>query len=731
MEALLSDCIIKDSPIAVAILDSSLRLIGHSDKWLEEFKFTDDSLSGLPLLDILKEFPRELKDGLEAGLNGDFHESSGTRFRSSSGFICWYSWKINPWRSDDGSVGGVTIVMEDVTESNRQIDLLLRSENVARVGGWEVDLTRGLVHWSDVTREIHEVDKDFEIDLVKGINFYKEGADRELISQLVERAIKTGTPWDTELRIITAKGRELWVHAKGEAEIYEGECVRLFGTFADIDAKKRVELKQEKLLRRLELATKAAKIGIWEYNFQTGGIYWDEVTLEMYGLDKNSNASLPETWKRIVHPEDMAGITEMISNSLKSAKEIKLEIRLVHPGQEMRYVNVTGIYERDESGRAVRILGTIWDITELKKTRMELIRSEESFMGAFENSGIGMALVDLDGRWMKVNDSICHSLGYDREELLTLTFQDITHPDDLDKDLSLLMEVVAGKRDSYQIDKRYYHKNGRLVHIILTVSAVQDINGELTHFISQIMDISTRIEAQKRLKSLVDVTRGQNSSLLNFAHIVSHNLRSHASNLTMLTSFLDKEEDPQERKNIVQMLTNASNSLDETVEHLNEVVQVKTGALEQLKSVSLVSAVNSVEKNINALIKKNKAKCKIEIPKSHFVNVVPAYLDSILLNLFTNALKYRAVDRNPQLKIKSVEKGKHILLTFADNGQGIDMDRHRHKIFGMYKTFHKHAEAKGIGLFITKNQIESMNGTISVESEVDKGTIFTLQFEKG
>ena len=157
-------------------------------------------------------------------------------------------------------------------------------------------------------------------------------------------------------------------------------------------------------------------------------------------------------------------------------------------------------------------------------------------------------------------------------------------------------------------------------------------------------------------------------------------------------------------------LKNATESLDETVKHLNEVVQVKTGALDKLTSVSLRNTVESVEKNVSALLKEKGAKCTIKISKSHFVNAVPAYLDSILLNLFTNSLKYCSAERPPILHISSVKKEGEIVVNFKDNGQGIDLERHGDKIFGMYKTFHKHKDAKGIGLFITKNQIEAMSG---------------------
>ena len=200
------------------------------------------------------------------------------------------------------------------------------------------------------------------------------------------------------------------------------------------------------------------------------------------------------------------------------------------------------------------------------------------------------------------------------------------------------------------------------------------------------------------LESLVEVTKSQNESLTNFAHIVSHNLRSHSTNMTMLTKFLNEEEDEDERKNLNRMITSATESLSETIAHLNDVVQVKTGALEKLQSISVLNTINQITKSINGILEEHSAILKIDVSKTHFVSAVPAYLESIFLNILTNALKYRSAERTPVIEIKSRTKKDKVLITFTDNGQGIDLNRHGDKIFGMYKTLHKHKDAKGIGL---------------------------------
>ena len=112
-----------------------------------------------------------------------------------------------------------------------------------------------------------------------------------------------------------------------------------------------------------------------------------------------------------------------------------------------------------------------------------------------------------------------------------------------------------------------------------------------------------------------------------------------------------------------------------------------------------------------------------------YVNVVPSYLESILLNLMTNAIKYRSADRDPQIRLSAETEGDYTVLSVQDNGIGIDLDTHGKKLFGMYKTFHSNKDARGLGLFITKTQVEAMGGKIVVDSKPNEGSTFKIYFK--
>lgn len=727
MKTLATDFLLKESPNAIAIVDTKLNFINYSNQWQSDFTPNKTDIIGKHLFDVISEMPILFNNAIKVGLTDKENINAGQKFILPSGKVQWLKWKISPIRNAINILEGLVIYLEDITADKRELELLQTAETVAKIGGWEVDLQKNSLYWTKTTKDIHEVPEDFIPDLAQGINFYKEGIHREKITELVSAAIEEGKPWDTELIIITAKGNEIWVRAKGEVEAVNDKPIRIIGTFQDIDERKKIELAHKEITERLKIATQTAHIGIWEYHIQKNELVWDDAMYNIFGVDENQFAGVFEAWESTIHPDDKEKALKATNDAIIGVKDFDEEFRIKLQNGEVKYIKGLSKTIRDLKGKPIKMTGANWDITMLRSTELKLERSTKSFTETFDNAAIGMALISPELKWLKVNKSLLTSLGYSEKELLGMRTTDITHPDDLE---SSTKTVFKGVKDTYQLQKRYFHKNGHIVYTIIGVTPVKDLDGNPSHAIAQFLDITDRIEGEKRLETLVEVTKSQNDSLLNFAHIVSHNLRSHSTNMTMLAKFLSQEEDEKELKNINRMITDAAESLSETIAHLNDVVQVKTGALKNLQSISVLNTIEQIKKSIGGLLEKQEAIIKIDIKNSHFVNAVPAYLESIFLNILTNALKYSSPDRTPLIEIKSQLKKETVLISFKDNGQGIDLKRHGDKIFGMYKTFHKHKDAKGIGLFITKNQIEAMGGSIKIESVVDQGTTIFIELNK-
>ena len=731
MKTLAVDFLLKESPNAIAIVDTKLNYISYSNEWLEKFSLGDTDCVNKYVFDNIIETPDLFKNAVENGVNGKEHINNGQKFILPDGSLQWLKWKITPSKLQNQGFDGAIVFLEDITAQQKEIELLHKAEKVARIGCWELDLINNTVHWTKTTKEIHQVSQDFVPNLEEGINFYKEGVHREKISYLVSCAIAEKKPFDTELIIITAKGNEVWVRAKGEVEVLNGKAVRLVGTFQDIDERKRIELAHQEISERLKITTQTAQIGTWNYDLLDNNLEWDDEMYRIFNVDESQFSGSFTSWSSIIHKDDLDRVLKATNDAINGVKDFDEEYRIINIDGTIKHIKGISKTIKDREGKSFKMTGANWDITELRSTKLELAKNTKLFSKTFEHSAIGMALVNPDLKWLKVNKSLTDSLGYSEKELIQMNSLDITHPDDLDASNIYKKEITSKNNERSQFQKRFFHKNGNVVHAIIGATPVKDQGGNISHFIIQFLDITERIESQKKLEALVDVTKSQNESLTNFAHIVSHNLRSHSTNMGMLTKFLNEENVDGEVKNIHEMIISASQSLSETIAHLNDVVQVKTGALEKLQSVSVLTTMEQITKSINGLLEEQNAQLHIDIPKSHFVNAVPAYLESIFLNILTNALKYSSKKRTPIIKIKSNIEKSHIVISFSDNGQGINMKRHGDKIFGMYKTFHKHKDAKGIGLFITKNQIESMSGKISVKSEVDKGTTMFIKLKQG
>lgn len=244
-------------------------------------------------------------------------------------------------------------------------------------------------------------------------------------------------------------------------------------------------------------------------------------------------------------------------------------------------------------------------------------------------------------------------------------------------------------------------------------------------------DIDENKNKEIHLKRTSEIIASQNSRLFNFAHIVSHNLRSHSSNLELIVQFIQSLDDPKEQLELLGTIKDVSTSLNNTISHLNEVVTIQTNGEQQQKEVNINTTLKQVCKSISQIISTNSATITSNFEAGNVVSYVPAYMESILLNILTNAIKYKHPDRDPIINFKTSLDFKNedrLVLEISDNGVGIDMEKFGDKLFGMYKTFHYNKDAVGIGLFITKNQVESLNGEITADSEVNTGTTFTIKF---
>ncbi len=274
------------------------------------------------------------------------------------------------------------------------------------------------------------------------------------------------------------------------------------------------------------------------------------------------------------------------------------------------------------------------------------------------------------------------------------------------------MELVATRKDGSEFFAE------------ISLSPVT-IEGKL--FVSAaIRDVSEKKEILNQLKIQQAFCSAQNNRLLNFAYIVSHNLRSHASNLSVMLEFLEKASTLKEKKEIMTHLKAISFGLTDTIKNLNEVASMQTDLNINKETLNLQKYIQKTTEILIGDINAKEATIINNVSEEINFRYNPAYLESILLNFISNSLKYSHPNRKPVIALNAYLEEGRLVLEISDNGLGIDLKKYGHQLFGLHKTFHGNKDARGIGLFITKNQIESLGGKIDVQSDVGKGTTFKI-----
>jgi len=417
-------------------------------------------------------------------------------------------------------------------------------------------------------------------------------------------------------------------------------------------------------------------------------------------------------------------------NAKRNVARWDFEFRVLLPAKGLRWLKVSSKPELYPDGN-IAFYGRISDVTDIKEQEIKLKISEERFKFALEASTAGVW--DWDLRTNKVFYS-SQSMKILEQESLDIfdnpeRWDEIVHPDDLEKYYSEIQDHFDNKTPFYEYHHRVLTSSGKYKWILDKGKVIErDQDGKPLRVIGTHTDISSQKEKELELVRTMELYSQQNRRLLNFSHIVSHNLNTQAGNIKSLLDIIDGDDDLESNKEMLSHLRTVSNDLNETIANLTQLVLIQSNSNIPIKSLDLNVYLNKTLDLIKNLKNYNLITIIKDIPEDVFVDFNPAYLESVLLNFTTNAIKYSKLNKPIVIKYAfSFENGQKTL-SISDNGLGIDLKKYGDSLFGLYKTFHKHEEARGLGLHLTKNQIESMKGTVSVESEVGVGTTFKIIF---
>ncbi|WP_324025697.1 PAS domain-containing protein [Maribacter sp. BPC-D8] len=488
-----------------------------------------------------------------------------------------------------------------------------------------------------------------------------------------------------------------------------------------------IEIELNKTKRILNQKSSVAKIGSWEFDVLKEELHWTPVVNKIYGLPSEFKPSLEQAIGFYAEASREV-IKKVVLEAINSGKPWNEKAQLKREDGTIISVNTIG-RPKFKDGKCTRIIGTIQHIQNETKPITEVNENILIEYPLFEKVPFGLAIIDFtNGNLLDVNEQFTKLTSFNKEHFIGHNFKNFIKDNIISKSAELKTQLE--EHGSFKPVKfTYTNQKKHNINIKMTGTLVEGTSG-IKSILCTFENITSQTKLEKNLKNTIASAREKNEQLLNFAHMVSHNLKTHATNFSLLLNFLNDEAGKNQRNKYMNMLFSASDNLSETIKGLREIVAVKSSINEEKKLLSLNESLFVVEQNVAGLLKETHGKIINEIPETTQVKALPAYLNSILTNCITNSIKYRSHDKKPIIILSVEENKNYTILSIEDNGLGIDLDKYGNQLFGLYKTFHRNKDSRGIGLYITKNQMEAMKGNITVESKPNEGTTFRFHFNK-
>jgi PAS domain S-box-containing protein len=369
------------------------------------------------------------------------------------------------------------------------------------------------------------------------------------------------------------------------------------------------------------------------------------------------------------------------------------------------------------------------DITDQKTAEQSLIKSEANLRSIFENTDLSIVLLDTKLKIASFNTNAQNLAIKHFGKKLKVGSEG---PAFLPEERRALIEESIGRviknNEIVTYEAFYSMKDGSTEWFDVKWIGVVGEKGDNVGVVLTFKNITAKKQYEKeRSKITADLVQ-RNKDLEEYAYIVSHNLRAPVANIMGLSNILSAAEpDIDDIKGPLHALSVSANNLDKVVIDLNQILQVTRRANDKFEWVSFASVIEDIREDICGIIPPNRVTIKNNFSGIDKLWSQKSFLHNIFLNLITNGIKYRREGHDPVITIRSVRTKNIVTLTFEDNGKGIDLEKHGHQIFGLYKRFDRHTEGKGMGLFMVKTQVESLGGRISVQSTPGKGTKFTIE----
>jgi PAS domain S-box-containing protein len=443
-------------------------------------------------------------------------------------------------------------------------------------------------------------------------------------------------------------------------------------------------------------------------------------------------------WLETLHPDDREPTRTFWLESVAGRHPYDVEYRVRRRDGEYRWFKTRGTPIRDVGGNIVKWFGSCTDITDLRQAEEALRQSEKRFRGTFENAAVGIVHTDPTGRFLRVNEKFCSIVGYLREVLLEKSYQDITHPDDLDASMRPFIALILGESPVFGLEKRYIRQDGSPVWVEMFASLQRDAAGKPAYAIVMVQDISDRKRLDAELRRAKETAEAANRAKDEFLANVSHEIRTPMNAILGMTELALDTQLTEDQRQCLRTVKSAADNLLGIINDLLDFAKIEAGKMElNPASFSLRCAVGDTLRALAVRAHKKELELIYHVEADVPDDLVGdcGRLRQVLLNLVGNAIKFtdrgevvvRVQTDGPPPAPGAGEVG--LQFTVRDTGIGIPPDQ-QERIFQAFEQEDTSTTRKyggtGLGLTIAARLVTLMGGKITVDSEPGRGSTFTF-----
>ena len=628
---------------------------------------------------------------------------------------------------------GIGCIAFDLTEHKRSqheiLDLQTKMDaaiRIGKIGYWDYDIETENANWSPRLYEIYNVKPGTTITiplLEKLIHPDDVDLHRKVLKETI---VENGTHSYT-YRIFDNNGSIKYLHIEMEADFNEEDLpVKLRGTVVDITEQKEANNKILELQNKMDAAIRIGKIGYWDWNLENNLVEWSNEMFEIYGIPDKTSITLEEAIE-FTHPDDSNVLAEVLSRKQDEDQTIPTIYKICLKDKTVKHILSFNENVYNNEGKPIKLHGTSMDITKSVLAEEALRENKEKFTKAFQTNLMGMIMLDSERKVIEANDVVYKLLGVTREGLIGNT----------------IMESAVAVMENYDDNEReklwkHFLKHGRVINqkfkinlksgrkMSLSVSIESLFFNNKQNYLVNLIDDTKRKEAEEALELQNIQLKKTNSELDSFVYSASHELRAPLASVLGLINLILTEENKPSLVTNLNMMEKSIIRLDDFIKDIIEYSRNK-----HLKvNVETINFTNLIESSIESLwYLENTNKINIEISVNDKVSFVSdsKRISIVLNNFISNAIKYHDIEKKaPSIWLDVTTTKKEAIIIIKDNGLGIE-EKEIDNIFNMFYRVSSRIMGSGIGLFIVKEVLTKLNGSMVVESKLGEGSMFTIK----